>query len=360
MPDQRLMRRALNAWAFNSIARKTDPDDDVRAAIGWMRSRSIPLPSLLHAPVTRTALQTLSVLRDGTNAAPATFARKRATFHAALEYAVEMGYLDNNPLRRVKLRVKRSIDLVDRRVVVNLSQARALLAAVREVEPAMEGFFACLYFAGLRPSEARNLRVTDCTLPDQGWGRLRLSASHQMAGTAWTDSGEVSEERALKHRTTKDYREIPAHPELVETLRRHMDRFALGVGGRLFVSRTGRGRVPISPPYQNPVSPNTSYRVWHKARSLALTAEQEASPLARRPYDLRHACLSTWLNAGVPPVQVAEWAGHGVEVLLRVYAKCIDGQEALAMRRIELAFQEHQDATAEAGPEGPVDGPFAT
>jgi hypothetical protein len=29
---------------------------------------------------------------------------------------------------------------------------------------------------------------------------------------------------------------------------------------------------------------------------------------------------------------------------LRVYAKCIDGQETLAMRRIELALQE-QDAT---------------
>ena len=29
-----------------------------------------------------------------------------------------------------------------------------------------------------------------------------------------------------------------------------------------------------------------------------------ASPLAERPYDLRHAYLSTWLNAGVDPTQV--------------------------------------------------------
>jgi hypothetical protein len=27
------------------------------------------------------------------------------------------------------------------------------------------------------------------------------------------------------------------------------------------------------------------------------------SPLAARPYDLRHACVSTWLNAGVPATQ---------------------------------------------------------
>ena len=59
------------------------------------------------------------------------------------------------------------------------------------------------------------------------------------------------------------------------------------------------------------------------------------SPLARRPYDLRHACLSTWLNAGVPPAEVAAWAGHGVDVLLRAFSKGIDGQEELAMRRIE-------------------------
>lgn len=59
--------------------------------------------------------------------------------------------------------------------------------------------------------------------------------------------------------------------------------------------------------------------------------------LARRPHDPRHACVSTWLNAGVPPAQVAEWAGHSVEVLLRVYAKCIDGSDEAALRRIEEA-----------------------
>jgi hypothetical protein len=31
-----------------------------------------------------------------------------------------------------------------------------------------------------------------------------------------------------------------------------------------------------------------------------------SSPLAKRPYDLRHACLSTWLNAGVPAKQITD------------------------------------------------------
>ena len=69
-----------------------------------------------------------------------------------------------------------------------------------------------------------------------------------------------------------------------------------------------------------------------------------ASPLARRVYDLRHACVSTWLNGGVPPAQVAEWAGHSVAVLLRIYAKCIDGQDQIAKRRIEDALRDPDDA----------------
>lgn len=60
--------------------------------------------------------------------------------------------------------------------------------------------------------------------------------------------------------------------------------------------------------------------------------------LARRPNDLRHACLSTWLLAGVPATQVAEWAGHSVNVLHRVYAKCLDGQDEAAKARSEQAL----------------------
>ena len=36
---------------------------------------------------------------------------------------------------------------------------------------------------------------------------------------------------------------------------------------------------------------------------------------AARRYDLRHAAVSLWLNAGVPAPTVARRAGHSVEVL---------------------------------------------
>jgi hypothetical protein len=45
-----------------------------------------------------------------------------------------------------------------------------------------------------------------------------------------------------------------------------------------------------------------------------------------------HAAVSLWLNAGVPATEVARRAGHGVAVLLRVYANCIHGQATAAAR----------------------------
>jgi hypothetical protein len=61
--------------------------------------------------------------------------------------------------------------------------------------------------------------------------------------------------------------------------------------------------------------------------------------------NLRHAAVSTWLNGDVAPTTVAERAGHSVEVLLRIYAKCLDGGDALIRRRVEAAFG-HADIDA--------------
>lgn len=71
---------------------------------------------------------------------------------------------------------------------------------------------------------------------------------------------------------------------------------------------------------------------------LTLTPTQVASPLAGKPYDLRHAALSTWLNAGVDATEVAARAGNSVEVLLKRYAKCLDSRDEQINRRIEAAL----------------------
>ena len=333
------LRRVLYRWAYNANARESPLPNDLSVAFEWLRRRSPALVDLTDATRLRAVLDRLALRQDGTLASASTVARKRATLHSILEYAVELEVFPSNPLKRVKWKAPRVTDLVDRRGVVNPQQAKALLDSVWERDPAIAGFFACLYYTGLRPAEARGLRTEDCQLPGSGWGRLLLVGSHQTAGAAWTDSATSGEERGLKHRGRQDTRLVPAHPDLVAVLQRHLEHFQTGVDGRLFVARTGRAGVPIAPPYANPIAMGSLYRAWHRARQSALTERQVESMLARRPYDLRHACLSTWLNAGVSPARVAQWAGHSVEVLLRVYAKCVDGDDEIALNRIEEALR---------------------
>lgn len=117
---------------------------------------------------------------------------------------------------------------------------------------------------------------------------------------------------------------MPRPPRLTRLLHAHLDLFGTSSHGRIFRGERGGG-----------LSDTVYQRVWSKARAAALSPSEVASPLAARPYDLRHAALSTWLNAGVPATQVAAWAGNSVHVLLRVYAKCIAGQEESARRRVE-------------------------
>ena len=54
------------------------------------------------------------------------------------------------------------------------------------------------------------------------------------------------------------------------------------------------------------------------------TSQPESIVRERRAVDLRHSGVTLALNAGLPGPEVARRAGHSVEVLLRVYAGCID------------------------------------
>jgi len=169
-------------------------------------------------------------------------------------------------------------------------------------------------------------------------GEILLTGSYQPTRSEWTDDGVAGEERGLKHRARASTRRVPAAPPLVAALREHLDTFGPGAQGRLFVTRTGKTGRPVAQPFVRPVSSATTTRVLGLARSRVFTPEQQASPLARRPYDLRHACVSTWLAAGVSPSQVSIWAGHSVSILLRVYAHALDGHEELARRRVSDAL----------------------
>ena len=117
-------------------------------------------------------------------------------------------------------------------------------------------------------------------------------------------------------------------PALVQLVRAHLTDHGTTPDGHLFCGY-----------YDGELSESTYGRVWERARENALTATQAASTLAKRPYDLRHASVSTWLKAGIEPKRVAEWAGHSVDVLLRIYTHCLDGGEREARRRVQRTLE---------------------
>ena len=347
-PEPRVLRRALFGWAFNPATRDTDPPPEIAAALDWAERASLPVADLEDTATVRLALAACARNLNGKPAAGSTQRRKRSVFYNALGYAVEQGHLPSNPVDRIQWTTPAVAQTVDRRVVVSPAQAKTLLAAVRGLSGRgrhLEAFYGCLYYAALRPSEAVMLRDSDLHLPKRGWGRIVLATSASRAGTAWTDHGTTRQERGLKHRADHETRTIPIPPELVKLLRAHIKRYGTTPDGRIF--QTARGGILQDSAYGE---------VWTEARKQALTPAQCRSPLARRPYDLRHAAVSLWLNSGVPATEVARRAGHGVAVLLKIYAHCIDGQADAANQRITdaLGVQDTQ-SESEPGDEGDDD-----
>ena len=115
----------------------------------------------------------------------------------------------------------------------------------------------------------------------------------------------------------------------MSTLSEHIDTYGEGAECRVF--RSGRG---------GPLQETAYAKVWRTARQPALTPTQAASPLIRRPYDLRHACASLMLNAGVPATEAARRLGHSVAMLLKRCANCIGGQELAANERIARGLED--------------------
>ena len=331
-PDAQLIRTALRQWGFNTTNRadKSMPEE-IRKALGWVEKNTRSVSALSKPDILRKVLDGLTVKLDGAPGAPSVVNRRRKILNTAVEYAVERELLAANPIPALKWSAPRKGLGVDRRSVVNPVQARTLLAGVREqgrVGNRMIAFYACLYFAALRPEEAVSLSKRNLSLPTKGWGELTLDIAEPHAGRYWTDSGDNRDRRQLKQRAPGETWIVPCPPELTALLHEHLSAFGTGADGRLFVGERNKEELPVG----------TINRVWRWTRAAVLTPEVAISPLARTPYDLRHAAVSTWLNGGVPATQVAEWAGHSVEILLKIYAKCLDGGASELRQRVQLAL----------------------
>ncbi|NEA33092.1 site-specific integrase [Streptomyces sp. SID13031] len=327
--EAKALRGALYKWAFNT-GRRNDAPEDVQALLKCAAGNSKQLNDLAKAETIRAALAAVGTKLDGKPASRTYMARRRAVLWNLCEFAVEEGHLAANPITTIKKerRAKYTADVVDPATVPNPQQAEALLQAVGSLPgsgPRMVAFFASMYYAALRPGEAAELTKANLHIPDEGRGKLYLTGSTPFAGGAWTDDGEERDKRQLKHRDVGTGRWTPCPSKLTGIYHQHLEQFGVDPHGRLFWGQRG-GMVPGK----------TYQTIWSAARVAAFGEEMaRASKLAKRPYDLRHAAVSTWLASGVEPKRVADWAGQSLEVLMRIYAKCLDGREEQAMDRIE-------------------------
>jgi hypothetical protein len=229
-PDDASIRRALVRWGFNTKQRP-DPPDDAAEVLDWVARNTVPVSTLTEPATARRMLDLATGTVDGRNAAASTARRHRIILANAMDYAVELGLLETNPIRVLKWTAPKVSSQVDRRSVVNPRQARALLDAVRAQQPSgprLVAFFAVMYYAGLRPEEAINLSADNVILPprawdaerqlwqdppeDGDWGELHLRTATPDAGSEWTDDGSSRERRQLKHRAEGDSRIVPTHP----------------------------------------------------------------------------------------------------------------------------------------------------
>jgi integrase len=327
-PDQTL-RAALYRYAFNPQQRRSRaPDPGTASALAWLERASLPVRWLTDPRIIRAALDGLCTRLDGSAAATNTITRKRIAFHGALGYAVELGLLPANPLGLVRWHAPAVAAAVNPATVASPAQVRTILAQVARLRPELAAFFGCLYYAALRPEEAVALCREDLILPAHGRGTIILTTACPRIGTAWTSTGTPHEPRGLKHRPDGAIRVIPIPHVLARMLRQHLRQFGTTPDGRLL--RGTRGGM---------LSESVYGRAWHTARHAALGPELAATPLARRPYDLRHAALSLWLNATGEPAEVAARAGNSARVLHEVYLHRIDSQDDIVSQRIEDALK---------------------
>lgn len=279
----------------------------------WLARWSLPLADV-NRDRAAVAWAAISTKADGTPMAAETSKRYRTTLRSLFAEAVARGLIDEQPWPtarrgRAATRVRRAVDVS---LLPGPAQARAALGRVRSHQPESQGHqvvLSLVYFAGLRPSEARALRAERCTLPETGWGSLRVDVTDRGAGDDWTDEDEVEGDPKAD-----SVRDVPVPPELVAILREWLgDR----TEGLVVVTRDG-----------NAVSTSNLNRSWRRARGTATW----------RVYDLRHAAATLMLGAGVPIGEAARRLGHSPEVLLRTYAGVLVGDEATANQRIEEAL----------------------
>ncbi|MEU2868620.1 site-specific integrase [Streptomyces olivoreticuli] len=341
-PDLAEVRLAVR-WVVVPAHKGEEPPQELRSACAWLAEHSLPVSALRDTKVARDVHHRLSFKLDETPAAADTYQRRRRGFNTAMNYAIQEGYLEENPLAGMKRPAGQGSGEIDPRTLMNAVQGQQLLIAVSYVGSVhrnrgrrLVAFFGCILYAAMRPAEGVGLKRSDCELPEEGWGVLTLHETRPVSGKKWTDSGERHDRRGLKSREKGRARRVPIPPVLVAMLRAHLEEFGTAPDGRVFHNE--RGGLLGSSSY---------WRVWQEARPYAFPPPK-MHILATKPYEGRATCITDWLRSDLPVAEVARRAGNSPEVIHRRYAGIVDDSEDENNKKIEKTMGWSDEGAAEA------------
>ncbi len=326
-------RQILASWMtprFSHVVGGDTPDwawtDDPlpRGLQAWV-SKNSPLLTELDRKTLYETDRRMRLRPDGvTLYAPSTQSRLITVAKTALSTAEQKGLIDAVPWPRresgatAKSDRKASLDTRDE-AVPSVAQLRAILDAIPSHQPSSHlyrALSAVCGFAELRPGEAVVLRVEDLTLPDSGWGAIRITR-------AWsaTDNSKwsIDQEAIAGPKTERSLRTVPIPPILVEILVDWMKRREI-THGPLFLSQSG----------SRPTQSN-----WGRALRRASHLVGRQYPLS--PYGLRRTNASHLVQV-IPIAEAAARLGHSVDILTKHFVKRVAGQESLSNQILDQFY----------------------
>jgi len=259
--------------------------------------------------VCATARTRIQQKEDGTALKATVATRHRIQVGATFAEALDRELIEHNHWKTTRRSQKQSrkaqITPKTREDIPSMRVALDLIGKVSN--PNHKILLLVILFAGLRPSEARGLRIEDLDLPQRGWGQIHVRRSLVGSNVDATDS-----ENLVK----TGQRSVPAPPLLVSALKKHKKRRTSG----LLATALREGPVPEG--------------------DLAKAWREVCANTNWVPYSLRHTAATTWFDAGVNPTEIARRLGNSVDTLLKVYINFIEGMDSSANKRIDLAIQK--------------------
>jgi integrase len=192
-------------------------------------------------------------------------------------------------------------------------QARALLAAARDDR--FETLYVLALTSGARQGELLGLSWSDL---DLSTGTMTIRRQLQRAGRGWS---------LVEPKTSRSRRTLGLPPMAVDALREHRvrqleDHIAAGSRwqehGLVFTSTIG--------------TPLDGTNVTHRLRQLLA----DAGLPRQRFHDLRHACASFMLAAGIHPRVVMEQLGHSqIALTMNTYSHVVPALQREAAAQME-------------------------